>query len=114
MMRLDRVARRLLLALLFLTGAAQGAAGHPGHAAAPAVGAAILTEPAPSHHPPVHNEATCAFCQASMFQHCAPAAAAAFHGAGAAVRRESVSADERTPHLSAGRPPSSRAPPTLR
>jgi hypothetical protein len=63
---------------------------------------------------PVHNEATCAFCQAAIFPPCTPAAVRVPEAALGMVREDLVSPDARLPHTEARRLADSRAPPTLR
>jgi hypothetical protein len=82
-------------------------------AAAPSAHPVFFSAPRQSLPVPVHDEATCAFCQAAAF---AP------HSAPAGDELPLVSADEqvehlvgeyRIPHFHSSSPPRSRAPPSL-
>jgi hypothetical protein len=107
--------RLLLLALPFALGLAEGAAHEPRAPAEPVVSSApAIGAPTQSLPRPVHDEATCAFCQAAIFPPCAPAPAAFVADLLDTVRHEVVAADARIPHLASLRPASSRAPPALR
>jgi len=111
-MRPRRLLRLLLLALPVLLGLAAGTDHRP---AAGADGVAtIIGTPRQSLPTPVHNEATCAFCQAAIFPPCAPRPADVSIIASALVREVRVSAGDRLPHFTSHRPASSRAPPPLR
>lgn len=74
---------------------------------------ASLSAPRQSLPPPVHDEATCAFCQAAIFAPCAPQPVAVSLQLGL-VRHERVPTDAVQPQFSTHRRTSSRAPPTLR
>ena len=65
---------------------------------------------------PVHNEATCAFCQAAIFPPCAPHPAGSCRSPRRGLVRERQRRARATasPHFTSHRPASSRAPPTLR
>ena len=106
-------ARRLLLLLTLplLLGLAAGTGHRP---AADAVGISTIGTPRQSLPTPVHNEATCAFCQAAIFPPCAPQPADVSITASALVREVRVAAGDRLPHFTSHRPASSRAPPSLR
>jgi hypothetical protein len=110
-MRSRRLLRLLLLALPVLLGLAAGTGHHP---AAGADGVATISIPRQSLPTPVHNEATCAFCQAAIFPPCAPHPADVSITASALVREVRVAAGDRLPHFTSHRPASSRAPPSLR
>ena len=71
-----------------------------------AIGAPRQSLPAP-----VHDEATCAFCQAALFPPCVAHAPAVLPELAARVSRIALSPDERILHLVSNRPVSSRAPP---
>ncbi len=84
-----------------------------GFAAAPPAHSVFFSAPRQSLPIPVHDEATCAFCQAAAF---AP------YSAPAGDELPLVSADEqiellvgeyRIPHFHSSSPPRSRAPPSL-
>lgn len=109
-----RPGRRLwlfLLALPVLLGLAEGTDRHP---AVVADTVATISAPRESLPAPVHNEATCAFCQAAIFPPCAPTPADVSITASELVREVRVAAGARLPHFTSHRPASSRAPPTLR
>lgn len=112
-MRSGRLLRLLCLALPLVLGAAAGAGHSPGTASWPAAGAAI-SAPRQSLPPPVHNEATCAFCQAAIFPPCAPQPTDVSLGEVGLVRHERPALDARVPHAASHRSASSRAPPPLR
>jgi hypothetical protein len=110
-MRSRRLFRLLLLALPVLLGLAAGTDHHP---VANVNGVAIIGTPRQSLPTPVHDEATCAFCQAAIFPPCAPHPADVSIGASAILRVDRVAAADRLPHFTSHRPASSRAPPALR
>lgn len=101
----------LLLALPVLLGLAAGSDHRP---ATEAGGVATIGTPSQRLPTPVHNEATCAFCQAAIFPPCAPHPADISITASALVREDHVASGDRLPHLTSHRPASSRAPPPLR
>jgi hypothetical protein len=109
-MRHVRFPGLLLLALLLL-GRAGGAA-HAPRPAAPSL--STISAPRESLPRPVHDEATCAFCQAAIFPPCAPQPAGISLGEQGLERREPPVPDPHLPKLSSHRPASSRAPPALR
>jgi hypothetical protein len=74
----------------------------------------IISAPRQSLPLPVHDEATCAFCQAAAFAPHGAAGAGALHFSLGAERREAPSYDDRRTHSGSTRPPRSRAPPALR
>ena len=108
-----RSLRLLFLALAVFQGLA---AGTDHHRTADQLSAAVSTisSPRQSLPTPVHDEATCAFCQAAIFPPCAPQPAAVSVGEQGDVRRERPAPDAVAPHASTDRPPSSRAPPAFR
>ncbi|MEP6689373.1 MAG: hypothetical protein ABJC36_13565 [Gemmatimonadales bacterium] len=110
-MRPGRLLRLFLLALPLVLGLAAGAEPRP---AAGADAVATIGPPRQSLPTPVHNEATCAFCQAAIFPPCAPHPTDVSITASAPVREDRVAAGDRLPHFTSHRPASSRAPPTLR
>jgi hypothetical protein len=81
----------------------------PFAAAGPRIGPPTQTLPSP-----VHDEATCAFCQAAIFPPCKPTAVRVPEAALGMVREDHVSPDARVPHTNALRLTESRAPPKLR
>jgi hypothetical protein len=107
----SRLFRLLLLALPVMLGLAAGADHRP---VANANGVATIGTPRQSLPTPVHNEATCGFCQAAIFPPCAPHPADVSIIASAPVRENRVGSGDRLPHFTSHRPASSRAPPSLR
>jgi hypothetical protein len=110
-MRSGRLLRLLLLALPVLLGLAAGTDPRP---AVDADVVATISTPRQSLPTPIHNEATCAFCQAAIFPPCAPQPADVSITASALVREDRLAAGDRLPHFTSHRPASSRAPPALR
>ena len=110
-MRPRRLLRLLLLALPVLLGLAAGTDHRP---VTDAGGVATIGTRGQSLPTPVHNEATCAFCQAAIFPPCAPHPADVSITASALVREDRVASGDRLPHFTSHRPASSRAPPSLR
>ena len=110
-MRARCLFRLLLLALPVLLGLATGTDHQP---ATDAAGVATIGTRHQSLPTPVHNEATCAFCQAAIFPPCAPHPADVSITASALVREDRVASGDRLPHFTSHRPASSRAPPSLR
>ena len=110
-MRARCLLRLLLLALPLLLGLAAGTGHRP---AADAVGISTIGTRGQSLPTPVHNEATCAFCQAAIFPPCAPQRADVSITPSALVREDRVASGDRLPHFTTHRPASSRAPPSLR
>jgi len=110
-MRSRRLLRLLLLTLPVLLGLAAGTDHRP---AAVADTVATIGTPRQSLPTPVHDEATCAFCQAAIFPPCAPHPADVSITASTVVREERVAASDRLPHFTSHRPASSRAPPAFR
>ena len=111
-MPLGRGFRLLVLALAVVLGRA-GGTDHPVPVAQPLTIPSI-SAPRESLPAPVHNEATCAFCQAAMFAPCAPVPAGMSVGEQGLVYRAQPAPDARAPHATSHRTTSSRAPPTLR
>ena len=101
----------LLLALPVLLGLAAGTVPRP---AVVADAVDTISAPRQSLPTPVHDEATCAFCQAAIFPPCAPHPADVSITASTDVREDQVAAGDRLPHFTSHRPASSRAPPALR
>jgi hypothetical protein len=112
-MRSRCLLRLLLLALPVLLGLAAGMDHRP-IANTNLDGVATIGTPRQSLPTPVHDEATCAFCQAAIFPPCAPHPADVAIVASAIVREAQVAAAYRLPHFTSHRPASSRAPPALR
>ncbi len=73
-----------------------------------------LRTPGQSLPVPVHNEATCAFCQAAIFSPCAPQPTGISIEATCLVQHERAAPQAARPHSTSHRPTSSRAPPPLR
>jgi hypothetical protein len=109
-MRLGRVVRLLLLALPLAMGVAAGA--EP-PVALPDAGWTI-SPPRESLPTPVHDEATCAFCQAAVFSPCAAQPTTISIESTALIRLERPTPQAATPHSTSHRPTSSRCPPPLR
>ena len=110
-MRSRSLLRLLLLALPVLLGLAAGTDHRP---VVVADATSAISAPRQSLPTPVHNEATCAFCQAAIFPPCAPQPADVSITASALVREDRVASGDRLPHFTSHRPASSRAPPALR
>lgn len=110
-MRLGRAFRLVLLALPLVMGLA---AGSEPPAPLPLVGGPVISPPRESLPPPVHNEATCAFCQAAIFSPCAPQPTNISVESTALVCLERPAPQAATPHSTSHRPTSSRGPPPLR
>jgi hypothetical protein len=107
-----RSLRLLLLALAVFLGLAAGM-DHAPPAGRPQT-VSTISAPRESLPAPVHDEATCAFCQAAIFPPCAPQPADVSVAERGEVRRERPAPDARVPRTMADRPASSRAPPPLR
>ena len=110
-MPFGRLLRLFLLALPLTLGMARGAERSRPAAADPV---STISAPRESLPPPVHDEATCAFCQAAIFPPCAPQPTTVSLDALGVVRQECAAADEATPHFTTHRLTTTRAPPTLR
>jgi len=110
-MRIGRLLRLLLLALPLALDVAAGAE----HPPIP-IGSSVPTigTPRESLPTPVHNEATCAFCQAAIFPPCAPQPASISVESTLLVRHERAAPQAAQPHSTSHRLTSSRAPPPLR
>src|SRR6476660_9421090 len=76
--------------------------------------AVFISAPRQSLPAPVHNEATCAFCQAAAFAPHASSPACGLPEAVGSQCHELPSRNDRPTHSGSLRPPRSRAPPTLR
>ncbi|HET7469663.1 MAG TPA: hypothetical protein VFJ81_08300 [Gemmatimonadales bacterium] len=103
--------RLLLLALPLAVGVAAGV--EPPAAVQP-VTSPTISAPRESLPPPVHDEATCAFCQAAIFSPCPPQSTSISIESTALVRRERPAPQAASPHSTSHRPASSRGPPPLR
>jgi hypothetical protein len=110
-MRLGRLSQLLLLTLPLLLGLAGG---EEQPRLVPATVVSTISAPRESLPVPVHDEATCAFCQAAIFPPCAPHPASVSVESAGLVRQELASADVVAPPFTSHRPTSSRAPPALR
>jgi hypothetical protein len=110
-MRCARLSAPLYLAFLLVLGLAGGAGGAPPPAAQ---FRATISAPRESLPLPVHDEATCAFCQAAIFPPCAPQPAGILPGQQGTERFERPAPDAHLPKLTSHRAASSRAPPALR
>jgi hypothetical protein len=75
---------------------------------------AVISAPRQSLPPPVHDEATCAFCQAAIFPPCAPQPVAVSLELLGLVRQARAPADAAAPQFTTHHRTSSRAPPPLR
>jgi hypothetical protein len=115
---------RLLLRLLLTLAIPATLAGTPRASAAtglqqrelsPGIPAeSLISAPRQSIPAPVHDESTCAFCQAAAFAPHAASPACGLPEATGSERLEIVSFDDRLIHSGSVRPPNSRAPPALR
>src|SRR4051812_48294094 len=76
--------------------------------------AVFIGAPRQSLPTPVHDEATCAFCQAAAFAPHTSSPRCDLHEDTSSTPEELVSRDERLTHSCSSRPPSTRAPPTIR
>jgi hypothetical protein len=113
-MSYGRLLRLLLLLLAPVTlGWAEGMANVPVADTQPAAETSIVSS-RQSLPAPVHDEATCGFCQAAVFPPCTPVTVSVPADPPGIVREEPPSPDARVPHSTARRLASSRAPPTLR
>ena len=112
-----RLFQLLLLILLPATFAGTpglSASAHPLPLPSAAESPAAISAPTQSIPAPVHDESICAFCQAAAFAPYAAVPACGLPEALASEEQELITPDERLPHVGSSRPPSSRAPPTLR
>lgn len=112
-MRLVRLVSLLALVLSFAAGPLRVESFAAPSAAAPRTDQLAIGSPRESLPPPVHDEATCAFCQAALFPPCVAHAPAVLPELSPRVCRIVLTPDERILHLVSKRPVSSRAPPTL-
>ena len=106
-----RVLRLLLLALPIVLGLAAGA--DPPRSF-PLEAVSTISPPRESLPIPVHDEATCAFCQAAAFPPCAPQPTKFSVESISLIRCERAAPEAATFHSTSHRPTSSRAPPPLR
>lgn len=104
--------------LLFFLPVSLGLVGRQGEVRADAppanVAGPVISPPTQSLPTPVHDEATCAFCQAAIFSPCPPTPAPVPDATLGTVQDPVVSPDARMPHISTRRLADSRAPPALR
>jgi hypothetical protein len=107
-----RSLRLLILALAVFLGLAAGMDRSPPAGQPQTV--STISAPRESLPVPVHDEATCAFCQAATFPPCTPQPTDISVAERGEVRRERPAPDVRVPRTTANRPASSRAPPPLR
>jgi hypothetical protein len=115
-MEAPRLARSLFLLLWVALIGLHPLAGPPAETAAPFAGPSgspqsFISSPRESLPAPVHDEATCAFCQAAAFAPHNPGTASAPILALGPERREHLSQDHRVIRDESSRPPRSRAPP---
>jgi hypothetical protein len=113
LMRIGRVLRLLCLALPLAVGVAGGTERLPVSSAVPS-SVSIISAPRESLPQPVHDEATCAFCQAAAFPPCAPQPTKFSVESISLIRCERAAPEAATFHSTSHRPTSSRAPPPLR
>ena len=73
-----------------------------------------IRTPGQSLPTPVHDEATCAFCQGAIFPPCAPQPTRFSIESLGLVREECATADAVAPQFTTHRLPTTRAPPSLR
>jgi hypothetical protein len=76
--------------------------------------AVFVSAPTQSIPQPVHNEATCAFCQAVAFAPHAADSGDRLPEAAGREYREHISSEDRLTHSQSSSPPRSRGPPVLR
>jgi hypothetical protein len=112
-MRLARMVCLLALAWTFVTGPLRVESFAAPSAVAARTDVIAIGSPRQSLPRPVHDEATCAFCQAALFPPCVGHAPAVLPELSAHVCRIVLTPDERILHVVSHRPVSSRAPPTL-
>lgn len=111
-MAVGRSLRFLFLALAVVLGRAGGTDRSPVASRLPS--RPIISAPRESLPVPVHDEATCAFCQAAIFPPCAPVPPVMWVGERGLEYAAQPAPDARSPHVTTHRTTSSRAPPTLR
>ncbi|MGN6391619.1 MAG: hypothetical protein ACTHM9_05145 [Gemmatimonadales bacterium] len=121
-----RLLRRLLIAVPAVLGMAAGAspAAAVEFATVPTAQAdaglldvpaqPTIRTPGQSLPTPVHDEATCAFCQAAIFPPCAPQPTRFSIESLGLVRQDCATADAVAPQFTTHRLPTTRAPPALR
>jgi hypothetical protein len=107
-MRFGGSIRPLLVAVLLALGLAGGV---ESPAAAPVAAGSVLSTPRQSIPAPIHDEATCAFCQAATFPPCTSQPARVGLITARAVRHEPPMPAPRLPSLTSRGTVSSRAPP---
>ena len=112
-MKLPRLALLALLPLL-LAGVGRGPELWPCFTAEQLGPAVFVSAPRQSIPRPVHNEATCAFCQAVAFTPYAARPADRLPDRFSVELPEHLSSDDRLSHSESSSPPRSRAPPLLR
>ncbi len=113
-MRLLRLLGLLAFALSFAAGPLRVESfAAPSAAAAPSTDLVSISARRESLPAPVHDEATCAFCQAALFPPCVGHAPAILPEISTRVCRIVLTPDEQILHVVSHRPVSSRAPPTL-
>jgi hypothetical protein len=112
-MRALRLVGLLAFALSFAAGPLRVESFAAPSAAAPSTDLVSISSRRESLPPPVHDEATCAFCQAALFPPCVGHAPAILPEICARVSRIVLTPDEQILHVVSHRPVSSRAPPTL-
>jgi hypothetical protein len=107
-MRFGGSIRLLLVAVLLVLGLAGGVESPAGAADA---GGSVVSTPRQSIPAPIHDEATCAFCQAATFPPCSSQPARVGVITTRAVRHEPAMPAPRLPSLTSRGTVSSRAPP---
>ena len=106
--------RPLQLLLLFLLAfALSGTETQSSPAPVRADAANVISAPRESLPPPVHNEATCAFCQAAIFAPHAGGTGDVLPLVWGTEQSTHLSYDESVTHADSSRPPRSRAPPAV-
>jgi hypothetical protein len=113
-MKVSRWPLLSLLLPLLMAGVGQGPAPAAGFSAVAPSPAVFVSAPRQSIPRPVHDEATCAFCQAAAFAPHASSPRCDLYEDTGSAHQELVSRDERLIHSESSRPPRSRAPPTIR
>jgi type IV secretory pathway VirB10-like protein len=116
-MEAPRLARSLFLLLWVALIGLHPLAGAPAEPAVrwadPSVSQSLISAPRQSLPLPVHDEATCAFCQAAAFAPHNPGNAAAPVLALGPERREILSQNQQVIRAGSARQPRSRGPPVL-
>jgi hypothetical protein len=115
-MPFERFLRLMLILLLPASSLRPVSAGHrvQPETSVPQVVGPRISGPTQSLPTPVHNEATCAFCQAATFPPCTPTAVSMPAAILGMVQDEHVVTDTQVPHSTAHRLAESRAPPAFR